>query len=72
MTEGKIEPLGPLPESWQDGQELSIDSLSDDDAAVDQDEIEQWHQDRLVLSESLTVNDHQLMQRFLDEQRQAG
>ncbi|MBC7820254.1 MAG: hypothetical protein IAG10_25500 [Planctomycetaceae bacterium] len=72
LTEGRIEPVEPLPESWQDGQELSIDSLSDDDTAVDQAEIERWHQERLVLSASLTETDHQFLKGSLDEQRQAG
>ena len=72
LTAGRIQPVEPLPENWQDGQELSIDSLSDDDAAVDQAEIQRWHQERLVLSASLADDDHQMMQDSLDKQRQAG
>ena len=66
---GQIQPVDEIPEDWEDGKELVVDSSLPSD---DPEEIKRWSADMRALGALISDEDHATMMAAIEEQRRVG
>jgi len=66
IKNGSIQPLGPIPKSWREGQELEIKEA---EAGCEPEDDGSWREEFRALSGQITPDDHVRMAEALARQR---
>jgi len=66
LKNGVIQPLGPLPDDWAEGQTLRVESEA---SPADNAAMEAWDREVESASARVSLEDHQAVQRAIEEHR---